>query len=213
MNRDLSDLDESLNTASQLLQVVSIIPEIGAEASETKKMIDEFHVPVKKALNVSTKIENVVGPIRNGIDTTDKQVKKIDVALLKIIEAEDTSITKITQFQNCLVGLKNQVVFESLYKKMDSLSSAVVPNIVKANDGQSFVIEGINNIDSKITSIISSIEKFANISDAIQSALNTLSPLIDALQAIKSVFSHKIMVPYPSICMGKGLFGVDLPYP
>ncbi len=55
INNDLKQLDSALNEAVELLEVVSIIPEIGSEASELKNVISAFKKPVDEALAVQIK--------------------------------------------------------------------------------------------------------------------------------------------------------------
>lgn len=213
MNRNLVDLDDALKEASELLSIVSIIPEIGAEAAEAKRIIDDFHGPVHKARKVSDRIEKKITPLRKGVKKTDEQVEKLVNAFLGIIRGENASIDKITKVQGCLTSLGDKKAFKDLELEMNSLSGTVDPQVVKVDQLQVSLISAIDGVEGKISGAFAVIKKFTDISNAVEHALSVLNPVIDSLKAIKSAFNQTISIPYPSVCITKGFLGVPIPYP
>ena len=213
MNRNLVDLDDALEEASQLLTIVSIIPEIGAEVGQTKRVIDEFSGPVHKARKVSDRIEQKIAPLRKGVKNTDAHVEKLVNVFLNIIRVENTSIEMINNVQGCIKSLGNEKAFKDIEMRMNSLSGEVNPQVLKVDQLQVSLINEINLVEGKISDVIDVIKKFTDISNAIEHALSVLNPIIASLKAIKSAFNQTISIPYPSVCTTKGPLGIPIPYP
>ncbi len=83
INTNLKELNSALGEAKELLEVVSIIPEIGAEANELKDAVVALQTPVSDALDASNKVESVVGPARTKIEQVETKVAQLDAELLK----------------------------------------------------------------------------------------------------------------------------------
>ena len=213
MNRNLVDLDDALKEASELLAIVSIIPEIGAEAGQAKRVIDEFHGPVHKARKVSDGIEQKIAPLRKGVKMTDAQVEKLVNVFLNIIRGENASIEMINNVQGCIKSLGNEKAFKDIEMRMNSLSGEVNPQVLKVDQLQVSLINEINLVEGKISDVIDVIKKFTDISNAIEHALSVLNPIIASLKAIKSAFNQTISIPYPSVCTTEGPLGIPIPYP
>jgi hypothetical protein len=213
INRNFVDLDDALKEASELLAIVSIIPEIGAEAGQAKRVIDEFHGPVHKARKVSDGIEKKIAPLRRGVKMTDAQVEKLVNVFLNIIRGENSSIEMINNVQICISSLGDEKAFNEIEMKMDSLSGQVDPKVLKVDQLQVSLINEMNGVEGKISNVIDVIKKFTDISSAIEHALSILDPLIASLKVIKSVFNQTISIPYPSVCSTKGPLGIPIPYP
>jgi uncharacterized protein Yka (UPF0111/DUF47 family) len=215
INTSLNDLNTALGEAEELLEVVSIIPEIGAEASEIKKMISTFKAPVSEALTSSNKLEGIVGPIRKKFEQIEPQVKKIDEALLNTMNAENKFIAVLGDATHCINSLPKGKVKQDLVDKLNTASVKIDPIVLDFDKVQTTLLTAISDAENKLKSILSLSGSLTAISTQIDAAFSVLRPLISSLKAVKNALSHVIRVPYggyPKICY-KHVLGVPIPYP
>lgn len=215
LNTKLHQLNNSLKTASNLLSIVRIIPEISTAASRTKEVIDTFQKPIGKATSASDKIEKVITPVRNSLESIEHQTQHMDEALLNVLNVENSMIATIGEAQNCITALPNGDIKNTLITQLDKVSATLDPPVLIFDDVQIKAIHEINDIHDNVDTVLSWSYKFDEVSLAIDSVINTLKPLISALQAIANVFNQTIRIPYggyPKICH-KHVLGVSIPYP
>ncbi|CAL2091839.1 hypothetical protein [Tenacibaculum sp. 190524A05c] len=215
INTDLKNLDSALNEAVELLEVVSIIPEIGAEASELKNIISVFKKPVDEALVVSNKVESVVAPVRNAIGKVEPKVKQIDNALLKLMNAENQFASTLGGALQCINSLPNSTIKTSLEHELDSASEPVDTAVLKFDAQQVAILNAIDKAKEEAEDVKHLVMGLGSLQNQINAVMNVLNPLIASLNTVKNVLSHTIRVPYggyPKTCYKKVL-GVKVPYP
>ncbi len=211
INTALKDLDSGLNEAVELLEVVSIIPEIGAEASELKNVLSTFKKPVDEALSVSNKVEKVVSPIRNGIQKVEPKVAQVDQLLLKLMNAENQFITTLGSAIHCINALPDASIKSGLENQLDNASSKVDPVVLKFDNVQVQILNTIGKAQEEAENVKHLVMGLVSLQNQINAVMNVLNPLISQLNAVKRVLSHTIRVPYggyPKICHKWGV-----PYP
>ncbi|SEC36840.1 hypothetical protein SAMN04489761_2797 [Tenacibaculum sp. MAR_2009_124] len=211
INTTLSDLDSALNEAVELLEVVSIIPEIGAEASELKNVLSTFKEPIDEALSVSNKVEKVVGPIRNGIEKVEPKVAQLDQLLLKLMNAENQFVATLGSAIHCINALPESSIKSGLESQLDNASSKVDPTVLKFDSIQVQILNAINDAQEEAENVKHLVMGLVSLQNQINAVMNVLNPLISQLNAVKSALSHTIRVPYggyPKICHKWGV-----PYP
>lgn len=215
VNNSLHKLDTALSTASTLLEIVSIIPEIGTEASELKRTIDTFHEPVKGAVTASDKVEKVVKPVRTKIEQLEPKVKKCDELLLETMNTENKMIDILGSAQHCINTLPDSSVKTDLAQKMDAASETFDPAVLTFDKAQVTILNGIEAAKKDVDKLKDWASGLVSLNAQIQSVMNVLSPLINSLQAIANAFKQVVRVPYggyPKICYKKVLFA-KVPYP
>jgi hypothetical protein len=211
VNQSLKDLNSSLSTAEELLTIVSIIPEIGTEASELKKSIIEFQKPIKTALESSNKIEKIVVPIRNTIEKMEPKVKKADSVLLSVMNLENQFVDSIGKATHCINSLPDSTIKSNLVDEIDKLSKTIDPQVLQFDKAQLSILTGIKTANSKCEEIKNWAASLVKLSNEINAVINVLKPLISSLKAIKNAFKKVIRVPYggyPKMCKKWGV-----PYP
>ena len=211
INSELNSLDSALNEAIQLLEVVSIIPEIGAEASELKTTLAAFKKPIDEALTVSNDIEKIISPIRNTIEKVEPQVKKVDEVLLKLMNAENQFIATLGSAIQCINALPDSTIKTDLENQIDASATTVDPVVLKFDSVQVQLLNAINSAEEKAEDLKHLVMGLVSLQSQINAVMNVLNPLISELNAVKNVLSHTIRVPYggyPKICHKWGV-----PYP
>lgn len=211
VNNSLRTLDSALTTASSLLTVVSVIPEIGTEASVLKRTIDGLKVPVHSAHVASDELESVLKPVRNAIQTVEPKIEQIDHALLALMNAENKFVDVLGSATHCIISMPESELKTELDQKIDSAASVVDPLVLNFDQVQITLIDGINGALGKMQQVENWFAQMIDLDNAINSVMNTLSPLINSLQAIANVFNNTIRVPYggyPKFCKKWGV-----PYP
>lgn len=211
INTSLSDLNTALGEADQLLEVVSIIPEIGEEAAELRNVISTFKGPILEALTASNKLENVVGPVRNKIEQIAPKVKQVDTALLNTMNEENKLIAALGGATHCINSLPNGTVKDGLVGQLNKVSATVDPVVLGFDKLQTTLLNAINDAENQLKSMLSLASSLTAISAHIDAVFTVLNPVISALKAVQNVLSHTIRVPYggyPKMCKKWGV-----PYP
>ena len=211
INTALGELNTALGEAVQLLEIVAIIPEIGAEASELKTTISTFKVPIANALNVSNKLESVIGPVRTKIEQIEPKVKQIDTALLNTMNAENKFISVLGDATHCINALPAGNIKTELEGKLNAAANTVDPVVLKFDSAQVALLNAINDAKTTLSSITVLAGTLATINAQINAVFAVLNPLISGLNSVKNALSHTIRVPYggyPKFCKKWGI-----PYP
>jgi len=211
VNRNLTKLKDSLDTASDLLSVVSIVPKIGAAANRAKKVIDTFNKSISKAKTVSDRIEKALKPLREVITKADKKAEELDHAILIINNKENQSISFLGDAQGCILSLPGGSVRDGLENNLDNTSAKIEPIVEQFDAVQTTMLKGINDVEKKLNSLSSDLNKLKAIDAAVKAAIRQLSPLISALRSLARAFRKTIRVPYsgnPKMCKRWGV-----PYP
>ena len=104
----------------------------------------------------------------------------------------------------------------NLRVKLDQTATTVDTAVVAADQKLAAVLLNINRLQTDINSIASGLQSLMNLSSAIESVKSKLSVLLVPMQALQSVFSQEISIPYggyPEICW-QTIFGHRVfPYP
>lgn len=211
INTSLSDLNTALGEAVELLEVVSIIPEIGAEASEIKNVFSTFKVPVSDALSASNKLESIVGPIRTKIEQIEPKVKKVDSVLLTTMNEENKLIAALGGATHCINSLPSGEIKQGLVNQLNAMSEQIDPIVLDFDKVQTTILNAINEAEGKLKSVLNLASTLSSISAHIDAVFNVLNPFISALKSVKNALSHTIRVPYggyPKFCKKWGV-----PYP
>jgi len=211
INTNLKDLNSALVEANELLEIVSIIPEIGAEASEMKDAVVALQTPVSDALAASNKVESVVGPARTKIEQVEKKVAQLDTELLKLMNAENQFITVLGDAIHCINALPAGDVKNNLTSGLDTPCGAVIPIVTNFDKVQVDILNTINSAKSELDGIMGTVSSLVSINNSIDAVLNVLNPLMSGLNSVKNALNHTIRIPYggyPKICKKWGV-----PYP
>jgi hypothetical protein len=211
INQSLNDLSSSLTIAKELLTVVSIIPEIGSEASALKNTISEFQIPIKSALACSNKIEKVIKPVRSSIEKIEPKIEKVDTKLLSIMNIENQFVSSLGSATHCINSLPNSTIKSNLVEEIEKASEAIDSSVLQFDKTQLGLLAGVEAAKDQCEKIKSWTADLINLNKEINAVINRLKPLISALKAIKRVFKYVIRVPYggyPKFCKKWGV-----PYP
>lgn len=215
VNESLHKLDKSLSEASQLLDIVGIIPAISKEASTLKSIINDFHRPITKAVKDSDTVEKVIKPIRERIDQLEPKIEKIDHTLLNLNNNEHLFIATLGNAEQCISSLPDSQIKSELEEQMEEVSSTLDPEVLDFDRVQVELLKSIEEAKEHIEQIKSWARSLLVLNKYIIHVIDILSPLIKSLRAISAVFKKTIRVPYggyPKICYHNTLAG-KIPYP
>ncbi|CAM1358339.1 hypothetical protein TPENAI_10094 [Tenacibaculum litopenaei] len=215
INTALSDIDSALGEAIDLLEVVSVIPEIGAEAAELKDTLSAFKKPIDEALSASNDVEKVVSPVRNAIEKIAPKVQQVDKALLNLMNRENSLIAALGNAIQCIDSLPSSSVKTSLGNGLDAAAEKVDPIVLDFDAVQIQLLNGINSAEAEAQKLVGMVSGLVSLQNQINAIMNVLNPLISELNEVKKVLSDTIRVPYggyPKVCY-KHVLGVKVPYP
>jgi hypothetical protein len=215
VNDSLHLLDDSLTTASQLLAAVAAIPSISQSASDLKKVVDAYHTPIQQAVKDSDAVEKIVAPIRIKIEQLEPKVAILDKTLLVVMLAEAQFINTLGSAEQCINSLPDSDIKTKLDQQMDAASSSIDPAVLKFDGVQVAILTTLDKAKQLADQIKTWAENLLDLNLRINSVINILKPLIDALQAVADAFKQTIRVPYggyPKTCYKK-VFGHKIPYP
>jgi hypothetical protein len=215
VNSSLHTIDSDLGVAISLLEIVSIIPEIGAEAGALKDTLATFRAPIQSAASVSDKVEKVIAPIRQKLQQAEPILEKADHALLGLMNDENALLHAIGGAQRCIESLPSGNVRSGLEKNLDAVSGELDPLVKKFDGGQVELLQMINAGKNEVEQLQTWAKNLVSIENEIDAVEKKLAPLLSALQSVANALKQTVRVPYggyPKICHHKVL-GVSVPYP
>lgn len=211
VNASLHRLDSSLTTTTQLLTVVSIIPQISTAASRLRTVITRFHPPIKKAVKESDAVEKIIRPIRDKIAKIEPRVEQADNALLEVMQTESQLLGALGGAYQCISTLPESTVRTTLEEQLETASGAMQPVVVKFDQAQVQFLKDVRTATRNVDKISSWARGLVNLNAEINRVLDTLQPLISTMRQISSALKKTIRVPYggwPKMCKKWGI-----PYP
>ena len=151
VNGALDELESALATAVDLLTVVSIIPEVGAEASTLKRTLAEFKAPVSAALSTSNRVERVIKPVREKIQALQTKVQDVDHALIHTMNAENKLLACSGRAASCIGALPDSTVKTNLTRELETAAATVDSFVVEFDKGQVAVLDSLESAKESAT--------------------------------------------------------------
>lgn len=195
---DLTELDEDLTTANELLTFVSIIPEVGEAAAPVKEAISVLQPEVKDAKKAADKIESVVKPLRDALSKLDPVLEKAINATQEIQEKSQSFLNKFKGVYSCVQSLPNGAPKDQSLKILTEFSTKAEPAVVDLNKVMSTASSTIEEFYSKLDELQEALNPLKPIIAAIDDVLGPLKPLISMLQSLENDLKNiKILIPIP----------------
>lgn len=195
---ELDQLDDALKTISDLLTVVSVIPEVGQAASALRTSINLLSKEVTPARQAADKIESTVKPLREGLQ---KLASVLDLAIQttgKIQSVSQTFLEQFTAVAACIDGLPAGKYKEQGQQYLEAFSKATEPAVADLNTALGTANGVIEEFYSKLSQLQQELEPLRQIAAAVEDVLKVLCPLLEPLQELKNaLMTIQIVIPIP----------------
>ncbi|HYC93877.1 MAG TPA: hypothetical protein VEO54_32040 [Thermoanaerobaculia bacterium] len=210
----LQSLNNTLTTTSQLLETISIVPEIGTEAGVLQDAIATLQQPVSAAASAANELAGTIRPLRDAVAQLEVRVQQLDRGIGDSIGFEQKLSQVVTQAQSCIGGLPAGAPKDALQQQFDTACGIAQPLVTRAASAVGTVNADLNTLENDLDQAQSKLQSLASISSAIDSVTGTLSGILGPMQAVANALSESVTVPYgppypTSICYAGGFF----PYP
>jgi hypothetical protein len=195
---DLTTLYNSLQTANELLSVVTVIPEVGEAAVPFKDavaaMIQEIGPPKDAAVNLA----NDVKPLITQLQNLDGLLAKGATDSQNLATMASSFLSKFTAIVNCINNLPESALKDTSQNYLNQFSSKAEPELSVLNSGMSDINTAIDTLYNELASIESELSPLSAIDNAINDVLSVLNPAINIMSDLKNdLMSIKIPIPLP----------------
>jgi uncharacterized phage infection (PIP) family protein YhgE len=197
VSSDLDNLNTILTTASAVLTAVSIIPEISVEADAINTAIKSLQAEITPAKNAADAIDAEVKPLRDALTQLQSLLGQTISGVNNISSAAQNFLTHFQQIDNCINSLPDGPVKQSGLSYLSSFAATATPYVNTLNSALGTVNGAMSDFYNAVQSIANQLSFLTQISDAINSVLSELSPLIGPLQSLASLLDYKITIPTP----------------
>lgn len=195
---DLGKLEDALTTTSELLSVVSVIPEVGEAAAPVKEAVDALNLEVKPARKAADQLEALVKPFREAL-------AKIGPVLDEMIKACGTISSTATDFLNAFTAVVNCIdsLPDGQYKTdgqsyLNQFSSTAEPYVVELNTALQTTNDVVVAFYDALSQLEAALSPLAAIAEATEEVLKELAPLLDLLKELDNALKTiKITIPVP----------------
>jgi len=195
---DLTKLYNSLQTAYDLLTIISVIPEVGAAASAYKSTIGVLMKEVKPAKNAAVKLAAKVKPLRESLKKLDPIFDKGIASANKVNEVSASFLKNFTTVVSCINSLPDGQLKETAQSYLNQFSQKVDPEVGDLNKAMVNANSVIDTVYAKLEELKQALSPLAAIKDAVNQVLSVLDPLISVLSELKhDLMTIKIPIPLP----------------
>lgn len=197
---DLDKLDDMLKTVSELLTVVSVIPEVGEAAAALKDSIAVLSEEVAPARKAADELEAEVKPFRDALGELSSALDEAIKVTAEINSTSQAFLDDFTAVVNCVNSLPAGEYKQQAQQYLDDFSSALQPTVSELNTALSTVNGVINDFYSELKALEEALDPLAAIASATEEVLAVLEPLLAPLQELENALNSiqiTIPVPYP----------------
>ena len=203
INTDLTNIDHDGALLRDLLGVAKQVPALRDQASTLLSELEQAKPSVKKAQKSTSEANARLIPIRNKLNTIDKNIRslvKIAGVLEKGLNLYSATLVKV---QQCADGLLPGSKKDSIQSSIDNRANEIDPTVVKINANLVSIINAVNTIDQSIQKdtkqIIEPLHKLESDLDSLARKLHALVNPLHELDALyKKEFSAEFPYPAPT---------------
>lgn len=195
---DLTKLSNALSTTSDLLSVVSVVPEVGEAASSLKNMIQVLQKEVDPARDAAVSLDSKVKPIRDALQKLNPILTEAIQDCNAIATNANMFLGKFNSIVACANSLPDGPVKQTSLNYLDQFSAKAEPAVSALNTAMSSADQLIQQFYSALQQLTNALNPLQAISGAVEDVLNTLRPITDVLGELQNALqSIKIQLPLP----------------
>lgn len=197
---DLDRLDDMLKTATELLTIASVVPEVGEAAAALKNSISLLSQEVGPARRAADQLEAKVKPLRDALGKLDPVLAEGIKLTGQIASTSKSFLDKFTAVVNCVNSLPDGEYKQKAQEYLDRFSSDAQPIVANLNTALDTANKVIDGFYSALAKIEAALNPLSAIASAVEQVLSVLSPVIAPLQALVNALQTieiPIPIPYP----------------
>jgi len=195
---DLTKLDNALTTVQDVLDVVTVIPEVGEAASAFKNAVTALSQEVHPARQSADKIEAKVKPLRDALQSVDNRLKQL-IGPVQTIQTDSRQfLAKFTTVVTCIRSLPDGSYKTTGETYLDQFSSTAQPEVSGLNTGMTTATNAITTFYNALARLQQQLSPLSAIASAVNQVLGVLNPVISVLQQLQNDLQDiKITIPIP----------------
>lgn len=197
VSTDLDHLSSVLSTASTVLTAVSVIPEISAEVKVIQTAVNSLRAEITPAKNAADAINAQVTPLRNALSKLDSLLAKAIQVANDTASAAQTFLTSFQKIDTCIHSLPDGPPKTQGLQYLASFAATATPPVNNLNTALIAVNGTTTDFYNAINQIESQLNFLSEISNAIESVMSGLAPLLGPLQSLSNLLDTKITIPTP----------------
>lgn len=195
---DLGKLQDALTTTSELLAVVSVIPEVGEAAAPVKDAVDALNQEVKPARAAADELEAMVKPFREALQKLGPVLDEMIKAAGTIASTSQAFLDSFTCVVNCVNSLPDGQYKTDAQSYLNQFSSTTEPYVVELNQALATTNDAVTAFYKALSELEAALNPLAAIAAAAEDVLKTLDPLLDLLNELNDALKNiKITIPVP----------------
>lgn len=195
---DLNKLYSALETTNDLLDVVTIIPEVGEAAAGFKDSVSVLMHEIEPAKDAANKLADTVKPIETDLKKLDPILDKGISAANDIQKASSEFLNQFKTVSGCIDGLPDGSAKTTAQNYLNQFSEKVEPEVSDLNTAMSDTNSVINSFYNTLNDIKNALNPLPTIIDGIEDVTKVLDPVMSVLSDLKhELKSIKIPIPIP----------------
>ncbi len=200
VSNDLNTLSDTLQTASELLTFVSVVPEVGEAAAALNEAVTAMSEEVTPAKEAAASLAAEVKPILSVVQDVDNAFAKGQQTAQDVANAATTFLNNFTTIVNCINALPSGQAQDTAQTYLNQFSTQVEPDVTTLNTGMAEVNNVVNSVAGALTDLENQLSPLQAIDSAINSVLSALNPVISLMNSLKNDLENieiPIPIPYP----------------
>nr|WP_315423584.1 hypothetical protein [uncultured Pedobacter sp.] len=195
---DLTKLYDGLQTANELLSVVTVIPEVGEAAAAFKDAIMAMTQEVGPAKDAAVSLANKIKPLLGILQKLDDILAK-GVAVAQDVATRSAQFLKdFTTVAGCINALPESPAKETAQNYLNQFSDNAEPEVSALNSAIGDINSAMDALYNELNNIANQLSPLAAIDSAINSVLSALNPVINLMSSLKNdLMSIEIPIPLP----------------
>jgi uncharacterized phage infection (PIP) family protein YhgE len=195
---DLGTLSDAISTTQEILEVVTVIPEVGEAAEAVSAALTTLSAEVTPAKEAADSIEAEVKPLRDALQSVQSKLGDLISAVQQVQTNSQTFLNDFTAVVSCINSLPDGTYKTQGLNYLDGFSGAAQPAVAGLNSAMDTANDIITSFFSAINAVASALNPLQDIASAINSVLNALSPVTSVLSSLQNALeSIKIWIPIP----------------
>lgn len=195
---DLNELESALKTTSDLLTIVSVIPEVGEAAAPLKEAVTAMLQEVKPASDAADRLEAMVKPFREQLQKLGPVLDEMIKACQNIASVSQSFLSSFTAVVNCTNSLPEGDYKKAAQDYLNQFSSAALPSVLALNQALQVANSAITSFYSALKALEQALDPLKAIIDATAEVLKVLQPVTDLLKQLSNALKDiKITIPVP----------------
>lgn len=194
---DLHKLNDALTTTSDLLSIVSIIPEVGEAAAGLKDAVIALQKEIQPAIKAADAIEAKVKPLREALQKLEPVLDDAIKAVTEIQTDAQAFLKEFTEVSECVNSLPDGTYKTQAQNYLNEFAAAAEPYVQDLNTALSAANTAIEAFYNALKELENALAPLEDIINGIESVLNVLDPVISLLNQLADDLKNiKITIPF-----------------